>query len=175
MVPPRVGWVRLPARLPARLHNCQSIKCLTDRPTSHSMEAILQLRFLFPGVSSWRPRLVITDVFKDTWLFLVNSSSHQECLPLVEIGKEYMSNLSKYLTHEFLHLHPKAEVGTYRQLKATVRLEMQPRGQNDCLANGRLEHTYNSSTQSSPQFQHLGGAGRRSRHSRHPQQVVMEV
>lgn len=171
MVPPRVGWVRLPARL----HNCQSIKCLTDRPTSHSMEAILQLRFLFPGVSSWRPRLVITDVFKDTWLFLVNSSSHQECLPSVEIGKEYMSNLSKYLTHEFLHLHPKAEVGTYRQLKATVGLEMQPRGQNDCLANGRLEHTYNSSTQSSPQFQHLGGAGRRSRHSRHPQQVVMEV
>lgn len=171
MVPPTVGWVRLPARL----HNCQSIKCLTDRPTSHSMEAILQLRFLFPGVSSWWPRLVITDVFKDTWLFLVNSSSHQECLPLVEIGKEYMSNLSKYLIHEFLHLHPKAEVGANGQLKATVGLEMQPRGQNACLLNGRLAHAYNSTLNPSPQFRHLGGAGRRSRHSRHPRQVEMEV
>lgn len=55
-----------------------------------------------------------------------------------------MSNLSKYLIHEFLHLHPKAEVGANGQLKATVGLEMQPRGQNACLLNGRLAHAYNS-------------------------------
>lgn len=67
-----------------------------------------------------------------------------------------MSNLSKYLTHEFLHLHSKAEVGANGQLKATVWLGMQPRGQNACLANGRLAHAYNSSTQSQPSISALG-------------------
>lgn len=33
---------------------------------------------------------------------------------------------------------------------------MQPRGQNDCLANGRLAHAYNSSTQSQPSISALG-------------------
>lgn len=45
------GWYYLQWAKPSYT-NYQSRKCLTDLPTSHLMQALLQLRFLFPGVSS---------------------------------------------------------------------------------------------------------------------------